>query len=99
MRERDEHGVGHGGHGRRPRAGVEERQLAEHLAGAEDGEQVLPAVRRGAAQLDLAVEDDVQLVAGVTLVEEHLAAAQLGLGHGRPRADAASSSSALNSGA
>ena len=56
--------------------GVEERQLAEHLAGAEDRQQVLAAVGGGAPELHLAVGDDVQLVPGVTLVEEHLAAAQ-----------------------
>ena len=74
-------GLGDGGDGRRPRAGVEERQLAEHLAGAEDRQQVLAAVRGGAAELHLALGDDVELVARVALVEEHLAATQPVLAH------------------
>ena len=74
-------GVGDRGDGRRARAGVEQRELAEHLAGAEDGQQVLAAVGGGAAELHLAVEHDVEPVARVALVEQHVAAAQPGLGH------------------
>ena len=61
--------------------GVEQRQLAEHLAGAQDREQVLAAVGGGAAELHLALGDDVELVALVALVEQHLAASQPRLGH------------------
>ena len=81
VRQRGEGGVGDGGDRRRARAGVEQRQLAEHLARAEDRQQVLPAVGGGAAQLHLAVGDDVQLVALVALVEQHVPAAQPGVGH------------------
>jgi hypothetical protein len=35
------------------RPGIEQRQLAEHLAGAEDGQQVLAAVAAGAPSLIL----------------------------------------------
>ena len=79
--QRGEGAVGDGGDGGRARTRVEERELAEHLAGAEDRQQVLAAVAGGAAQLHLAVEDDVELVAGVALVEEHVAAAQAVLAH------------------
>ena len=79
--------------------GVEERELAEHLARAEDGQEVLAAVGGGAAELHLAVEDDVELVARVALVEEHVAAAQPASAMEDRRAVAASSSSALKSGA
>ena len=81
MGQRGERRVGHRGDGRRARAGVEQGQLAEHLAGAEDREEVLAAVAGGAAELHLAVDDDVEPVAGVALVEEHVAAAQLRLAH------------------
>src|SRR5205085_12232995 len=57
---------------RRSRAGVEEGELAEHLPRAQDRQEVLPAVGGGAAELHLAVRDDVELVARVALVEEHL---------------------------
>ena len=79
--QRREGGVGDGGDRRGARAGVEERELAEHLAGAHDREQVLAAVGGRAAELHLALGDDVELVAGVALVEEDVATAQLGLGH------------------
>jgi hypothetical protein len=79
----DEHGVGD----RRPRGvarpGVEERQLAEHLARPQDGEQVLAAVSRRPAELDLALDDDVEPVAGVALVEHGLTARNLDPGHHR----------------
>ena len=99
MGQRGERRVGDRGDGGGARARVEQRQLAEHLAGAEDRQQVLAAVGGGAAELHLAVGDDVELVALVALVEQHLAAAQPGLGHRRRSAVAASSSRALKSGA
>ena len=70
----EEHGVGDGGPGRVAGPGVEQRQLAEHLAGAEDGQQVLAPVARRAAQLDLAFDDDVEPVAAVALVEDRVPA-------------------------
>src|SRR3546814_4054321 len=71
--ERGERGVGDGGDGGGARARVEERELTEHGARTEDGQEVLATVRGGAAELHLALEDDVELVAGVTFVEEDLA--------------------------
>ena len=68
--------LGDGGGGRGARARVEERELAEHLAGAEDGEEVLAAVAARAAELDLALADDVEPVALVALVEQDVAALQ-----------------------
>ena len=68
MAEPDQLGLGHGGGGRGARPRVEQAELAEHLARAEDGEQVLAAVDAGAAELDLALADDVQPVALVALV-------------------------------
>jgi len=61
--------------------GVEERELAEHLTGAEDRQQVLATVAGGAASFTLPVGDDVELVAGIALAEQHLAAAEVDLGH------------------
>ena len=81
MGQRHQLGVGDGGDGRGPRSGVEQRQLTEHLARPEDGDQVLPAVGGGAAQLDLALDHDEQPVTGIAFVEQHLAAAQPALGH------------------
>ena len=69
--------VGDGGDRRGARAGVEQGQLAEHLTRAEDRQQVLAAVGRRAPELDLAVGDDVEPVALVALVEQHVAAADL----------------------
>ena len=91
---------GHGGRGGGAGAGVEQGQLAEHLAGAEDGQQVLPAGRTAAAQLDLAADHDVEPVLGVALAEQHLALVQPDRAHGRSdSAVAASSSRPANSGA
>jgi hypothetical protein len=81
VRERGERAVGDRGDRRGARAGVEQGELAEHLAGAQDRQQVLAAVGGGPTQLHLAVDDDVELVALVALTEQDLAAAQLGLGH------------------
>jgi hypothetical protein len=78
--QRRERGVGDRRDRGRTRTRVEEGELAEHLPGAHDRQQVLAAVRRGASQLDLAVEHDVEPVAGVALVEQDIAAAQLDLG-------------------
>jgi glyoxylase-like metal-dependent hydrolase (beta-lactamase superfamily II) len=77
MRERGDGGVGDRAGGRRPRPRVEQRELPEHLAGSQHAPQVLPAVRRGAGELDLAIEHHVQAVSVVTFVEEVLAAGQL----------------------
>ena len=52
------------------RAGVEDGQLAEHVGGAHDGQQVLAAVGGVAREFHLAVDDDVQAVARLTLVED-----------------------------
>src|SRR5690606_34509002 len=49
----------------------------------EHGEEVLAAVAGGAAQLHLALEHHVELVAGVALVEEHLPTTQTRLSHRR----------------
>ena len=65
--QRGERHVGHRRPGRRARAWVEQGQLAEHLAGPEDREEVLAAVAGGAAELHLAVHHDVQPV-----TERHL---------------------------
>ncbi|MPM69828.1 hypothetical protein SDC9_116776 [bioreactor metagenome] len=67
---------GDGGRGGGPRPRVEDRELAEHLARAEHLHQVLPAGRAGPAELDLAGDDDVELVAAVPLVEEDRSPAQ-----------------------
>src|SRR4029077_12328061 len=67
--------------GRRARAGVEQRQLSEHLTRTEDREEVLAAVGGGAAELHLAVDHDVQPVAGVALMEQHVTPPELGVAH------------------
>src|SRR5690606_40768725 len=59
------------------RTGVEDGQLAEHVRGPEDAEQVLPAVGGLAADLHLPGQDDVQLVTGLTLLEDDVAAREL----------------------
>ena len=79
--EAEQAGVGERGGGRGAGAGVEERQLAEHLARAEDPEQGLAAVVRGGAELDLAVGDDVQPVARLALGEQHAPAVEGDLAH------------------
>jgi hypothetical protein len=53
----------------RPRAGVEDRQLAEHVRRSHDREQILTPVGRAAADLHLARNDDVQPVARLPLGE------------------------------
>src|ERR1700712_146852 len=55
-------------------AGVEQRELAELVGRAVDRDEVLPAVRRTAAELHLPAQDDVEAVAGLALVEQHGAA-------------------------
>src|SRR5262249_21449214 len=67
-------GVGHrhGGGGPRPR--VEQRQLAELVRRPHQRDQILPAVGRTTTQFDLASQYDVQAVARLALVEDHLAA-------------------------
>src|SRR6185437_1506770 len=56
--------VGDGSGRRGARAGVEERQLAEDVAWAEDRQQVLASVGGAAADLDFAGEDEEHPVAG-----------------------------------
>jgi hypothetical protein len=73
--------LGHGGRGHGARAGVEQRQLAEHLAGPEDRDEVLAAVGAAPAELDLALADDVEPVALVALVEQDVAALHARLRH------------------
>ena len=98
--EADQPAVAHRGGGRGAGAGVEQAQLAEHLARAEHRQQVLPAVAAGAAELDLALDDDVEPVALVALGEEHLAASRGCTSTMARRREAdASSSRAANSGA
>ena len=72
MPEPDEVGAGDGGRRRRAGARVEEAELTEHLAGAEYGEQVLAAVGGAAAELHLAGGDDVEPIAGLALLEQHV---------------------------
>jgi predicted HAD superfamily Cof-like phosphohydrolase len=79
--EHEHAGRGDSRGGRRARARVEERELAEQLARAEDGEEVLAAVGGAVADLHLAVDEDVQTVAGLALAEQDLAATQLDLTH------------------
>src|SRR5262249_31232497 len=79
--QRREPGVGHRDRPHRARPRIEQRQLAEHLARPEHTGQVLPAVRRGPGQLDLAVEHHVQPVPGVALLEQVFAPAELNLDH------------------
>ncbi len=69
--------VGHDGRGRGTRAGVEQRQLAEHVGGAHDRQHVLAAVGGPAPDLHLALEDDVEGVALLALGEHGLPAAVL----------------------
>jgi hypothetical protein len=58
--------------------GVEDRQFTEHVGRAQDGAQRLLAVRRLDADLDLAGDDDVQPVAGLTLGEHCVTAREVG---------------------
>src|SRR5262249_3895346 len=69
------------GRGRRARSGVEQAELAEHLTRPEDRQEVLPAVRARPAELDLALADHVQRLAGVALGEELVAPLQVGAVH------------------
>ena len=56
------------------RARVEDGQLAEHIGGAHDGQQVLAPIHRVAGELHFAADDDVQPVARLALVEDSGAA-------------------------
>ena len=69
----EQRAVGEGRRGGGASARVEQRQLAEHLAGRHDGQQVLATVDRGDAELDLAVEHDVEPVARLALGEDDVA--------------------------
>src|SRR3954453_19429 len=71
-----------GGRRCRPRPGIEERKLAEHLSGTQHGEEVLAAVVGGARDLHLAVEYDEQPVTGVALAEHDVAAVDVARRHG-----------------
>jgi hypothetical protein len=82
--ERGQHRVGHGARRRRPGPRVEQGQLTEHLAGPDNAEQVLPAVRRGARQLHLPFEHHVEGVTVLALAEQVLATRQLDLRHLTP---------------
>jgi hypothetical protein len=77
--ERGERRVGHRTGARRPGPRVEQRELAEHLAGTQHTQQVLPAVDRRPGELDLAVEHDVEAISVLSLKKEVLAASQLDL--------------------
>ena len=61
--------------GRRARRAVEQRERSEELARAERGEDRLDARVGWARDLHPARQNDVQRVAGIALVEDHLAAA------------------------
>jgi len=80
--EAEQLGLGDRGGGHRARTGVEQAELAEHLTGTEDREKVLAAVDAGAAELDLALADDVEPVTLVALVEQDVAALEVRGGHG-----------------
>src|SRR5262249_41731372 len=54
----------------RPRGLVEERHLPEDRAGTEHRERLLSHARHVAADADLAFEDDVELVAGIPVLED-----------------------------
>ena len=56
--------LGDGGGARRPRARVEDRQLAKHVRRAHDRQQVLPAVGSG-GRSSPAVENDVEPITGL----------------------------------
>ena len=77
--------VGDGRRARGARADIKQRELTEHLTRAVHAEQVLPAVVGGPGELDLALEDDVELVPGVALGEQPLAAVELHVDHVRPQ--------------
>jgi len=79
--ESGEPGVGQRGRGLGARAGIEQRQLAEHLGGPDHAQQVLPAIGRRPGELDLAFQHDIQLVASITLAEQSLAAGDIDAVH------------------
>ncbi|MNW65677.1 hypothetical protein D3C74_440790 [compost metagenome] len=81
MAELVEERVGDGARRGRAGARVEERELTEHLARPEDGQEVLPAVVRASAELDLALCDHVQPVAGLALAEQYVPTGELDLLH------------------
>jgi hypothetical protein len=66
-----------------PGARIEERELAEHLARPQDGEQVLPTGRSAPTELDLSADHDVEPVLGIALVEQDLTLVELDRPHGR----------------
>ena len=67
----------HADGGRGARTRVEDGQLAEHVGGAHDGQQVLAPIHRVAGELHLAADDDVQPVTRFALVEDGGATRQI----------------------
>ncbi len=79
--EAEELHLGQRGRGGGTRARVEERQLTDQLAGAEDRQHVLAPVGGGAVELHLALGDHIEAVTRVTLVEQRVAAREGHLTH------------------
>ncbi len=65
--------LGDGSGSRGAGTGVEQAQLTEHLARAQDGQEVLAAVDAGEPELDLALSDHVEPITAVTLAKEDVA--------------------------
>ena len=80
--EAENHGIGECGRGGGAQAWIEQAQLAEHLAGTEDAQEALATIVGGLTEFHLAVNDDVHVVAGLALDEQHLALGEVGLGQG-----------------
>ena len=62
--------LGDGGGAGSPRARVEDRQFAEHVRRAHDGQQILASIGRAATDLHLPRDDDVQPIARFPLGED-----------------------------
>jgi len=75
--ECDELGLGDGSGGRGAGTGVEEAELAKHLARAQDGQEVLAAVDAGTPELDLALADHVEPIPTVAFAKEDVAALEV----------------------
>ena len=67
---------GDGSCGGRAGALVEQGQLADDLAGAEDGDEILAAIIRGVAEFDLAINNNEQVLAGISFMEKGFAATE-----------------------
>ena len=74
MLERGELDIGERCGRRGARSRIEERELAEDVAGAEDGQQILAAIGGAAADLHLSGEDEEDPVARLALFENDGAA-------------------------